>query len=64
VSSKQFWSSYGIEPDLTEVMADPLVHLVMRRDRIGQQDVWQAVAEARMRLSQRPARSARIETAA
>ncbi|MGF1607777.1 MAG: hypothetical protein ACFCUQ_00160 [Kiloniellales bacterium] len=64
MSSKQLWSSYGVEPDLTEVLSDPLVQLVMRRDGIGQEEVWQAVAQARARLAPSATRSLRIETAA
>ena len=40
----------GVEPPLDEVLADPIVHLVLRRDRIEVRDVVQYLNEARDRL--------------
>ena len=44
------WSEAGPEPKLGDVLADPIVHLVMRRDRLTPEDVWAAVHVARDRL--------------
>lgn len=38
---------YG-EPLLSDVMNDPLVHLVMKRDGLGPQDVWPVLLRARV----------------
>lgn len=62
--SKLLWSSYGVEPELSEVMRDPLVHLIMRRDGISQHEVWRAVGLARARLAQPVKQAPGIETAA
>ena len=40
----------GREPALDEVLADPLVHLVMRRDGVTQVALRRVVAEARAGL--------------
>lgn len=39
------------EPDLAEVMADPLVALVMRRDNLRPDVVWPVLRDAQNRLS-------------
>jgi hypothetical protein len=44
------WSEAGPEPELSDVLADPIVHLVMRRDRLTSEDVWFAVRVAQDRL--------------
>ena len=41
------WRHAGIEPAIDEMLADPIVLAVMRRDRIGEQDVRRAMAQAR-----------------
>ena len=41
------------EPEIDEVLSDPIVHLVMRRDRIGLAEVRAAVDGARRRLRAR-----------
>ena len=28
------WSSFGLEPAIDDVLADPLIHLVLKRDRL------------------------------
>ena len=60
--SKHRWATHGIEPDLHDLLADPVVELVMRRDGIVAGDVWAAVQRARSRLRQ--PRPAEIENAA
>jgi hypothetical protein len=44
------WSRAGVEPGLDELMNDPLVHLVMRRDHVAPPDVLKALARARGHL--------------
>jgi hypothetical protein len=44
----------GIEPRLDEVLADPLVHLVMARDRVGLAALQAVIADAQCRLRIRP----------
>jgi hypothetical protein len=39
-----------VEPALEEILSDPIVRLVMRRDRIARADVLAAVYAARARL--------------
>ncbi len=38
------------EPHIHEMMADPIVRLVMRRDNLGPADVWAAIDRARTAL--------------
>lgn len=40
------------EPTLEEVMADPLVHLLMRRDGLAPRDVWPLLRDVGLRLGQ------------
>ncbi|MBE0529293.1 MAG: hypothetical protein IH626_00610 [Rhodospirillales bacterium] len=40
----------GDEPTLDEMFADPIFHLLLRRDRLTLPDVLGAIAEARGRL--------------
>ncbi len=49
-AGKPDWSKAGIEPTLAEVMNDPIVHLVMRRDSLTSDEVWSVVNAARRRL--------------
>ncbi len=51
---KPDWSGAGIEPALADVMNDPLVHLVMRRDSLTPDQVWSVVNAARRRLKRAP----------
>ncbi|MCG8357213.1 MAG: hypothetical protein MI920_16750 [Kiloniellales bacterium] len=46
------------EPPLEEVMSDPLVRLVMRRDGLTTERVWAAVEVARAQLRELPGRRA------
>ncbi len=43
------WLGAGQEPDLAEVLADPLVHLVMRRDGVTPAALAAVIAAARAR---------------
>jgi hypothetical protein len=40
----------GVEPPLDELLVDPIVHLVLRRDHINVGDLTRYIAEARDRL--------------
>ena len=48
------WRRAGIELALQEVMAEPIVHLVMRRDRLTVDNVWAVVEEVRRRQADAP----------
>jgi hypothetical protein len=41
------------EPSLAEVLGDPLVHAILRRDGLTRQDLQQAIALGRRRLTAR-----------
>ena len=53
VRNAQPWSEAGDEPDLAEMMADPIVQLVMARDHLSRADVDSAVAFGRRQLRSR-----------
>jgi hypothetical protein len=50
VAGEKRWRDAGTEPDLAEVLADPVVHLVMRRDGVSPCQLRKVIAEARKRL--------------
>ncbi len=45
------------EPKLQDVMSDPIVHLVMRRDGLTSETVWAIIREASARLREQPERA-------
>lgn len=47
------WLTAGTEPSVSELLSDPIVHLVMRRDGIGPSHVKAAIERALDRLSGR-----------
>jgi hypothetical protein len=47
------WSEAGTEPDLAEVLSDPIVHLVMARDGLSRVDLERAVAFGQRQLRSR-----------
>ena len=49
---KKNWTEAGQEPSLNEVMADPIVKLVMARDNLKQDDVWRVVEQARENMEE------------
>jgi hypothetical protein len=57
------WRRAGAELALHEVMAEPIVHLVMRRDGLTPEDVWAVVEEVRRRQAGAPASPAATSTA-
>ena len=46
------------EPHLDEMLIDPIVRLVMRRDNLAAADVWDAIDRARANLRGRRRRGA------
>jgi hypothetical protein len=52
------WSQTGQEPALVEVLADPIIHLVMRRDGVTLAQLHGVIARARWALSVGPCRCA------
>jgi hypothetical protein len=54
----------GCEPSLDEVLADPLVHLVMRRDGVTPQALCGVIADARVGLRAASPASCRATRAA
>ena len=43
------WQEARLEPSLREIMSDPIVQAVMRRDGLTCQDVWRVIEAARRR---------------
>jgi len=41
------------EPTVEELVEDPIAHFLRRRDRIGKEDVWTVVKQARAALRRR-----------
>lgn len=54
------WLNTGTEPTVSELLSDPIVHLVMRRDGIGPSHVQAAIEQALDRLSGRSKTSVRL----
>jgi hypothetical protein len=46
------WSRPGVEPDLEDLINDPIVRLLMRRDNLVPADLLEVVAQARAHLGQ------------
>jgi len=44
------WLEAGREPALVDLLADPVVHLVMRRDGVSMSELCNHIAAARARL--------------
>jgi hypothetical protein len=57
------WRRAGVELALNEVMAEPIVHLVRRRDGLTPEDIWAVVEEVRRRHAEAPASPAATSTA-
>jgi len=47
---RQPYGVAGVEPDLCEMLADPLVHLVMRRDGVSPTALKAVILRARAKL--------------
>jgi hypothetical protein len=52
VAKARSWCA-GEEPALAEVMADPIVHLVMARDKLSWDDMERAIARGQRQLRSR-----------
>jgi hypothetical protein len=52
--SRDPWARAGIEPRLEEVLADPLVHQVMRRDGVTEPALRGVIGRAQARLRSAP----------
>ncbi len=49
------WRRGGVEPGIEELLTDPIVGLVLQRDRITLDDVWAVIYKARRERRVRPA---------
>lgn len=49
------WAQAGQEPSLKEMMADPIVAMVMARDNLQADDVWKVVEKAKERIEKNAA---------
>lgn len=47
------WGEAGVEPRLSDLLADPMIHQVMRRDGLKRADLEAAVAHGRAQLRRR-----------
>lgn len=52
------WLEPGEEPVLRDLLADPLLHLVMRRDGVSMTELCNHISQARVRLGFAPCRCA------
>jgi hypothetical protein len=50
---RRSWTMAGKEPRLAEVLADPIVHLVMRRDGVTEEKLLRVIAAAQAVLRSR-----------
>ena len=46
---QHYWIEGGIEPSLSELLADPIMHAVMRADGVRLQEVLSTIAQASRR---------------
>lgn len=49
------WSTSGIEPSLKDMMNDPIVTLILKRDNLEAKDVWETVESAKIAMRNRSA---------
>lgn len=49
------WAQAGEEPKLQDLMADPMVALIMARDNLKADDVWKVVEEAKQHFEKKAA---------
>ncbi|WP_147274825.1 hypothetical protein [Ferruginivarius sediminum] len=54
------WRDAGVEPPLEDILSDPIVGLVARRDGLSTGDIRSAVFQARNALSQRRSKGMRV----
>jgi hypothetical protein len=48
------WGRPGVEPQVEEIVHDPIVQLIMRRDRLTVAQIMATVTRARARLRSAP----------
>jgi hypothetical protein len=51
MSTYDYNESTGFEPSLHEVMNEPIVQLLMRRDHVRERDLWPMLRQTSERLS-------------
>ena len=44
----KLWRVGGVEPEVEELLTDPIVELILRRDKITLDDVWSAIRCVRL----------------
>ena len=50
MSPNRRWSKAGEEPDIAEILADPVVHAVVRRDSVSMAQLRGVIARAQAAL--------------
>ena len=55
---RQPWGRAGLEPSLSEALADPLVQTIMRRDGVAHVALESIIADARRRMHKATERAA------
>jgi len=46
------WMRSGEEPRLKDMLNDPIVELIMARDNLNANDIWQVVNQAKAQINQ------------
>lgn len=54
---KKHWATAGIEPSLAEILSDPILHQVMRRDRLSLDMIHSAIRRGQEALRRRAERT-------
>lgn len=54
---KKRWATAGVEPSLAEILSDPILHQVMRRDRLSPEAVRAAIRAGQEALRRRTERA-------
>jgi hypothetical protein len=50
---KNKWMHKGEEPLLNDLMRDPMIELVMKRDNLAAKDVWKVVINAKQQMDKK-----------
>ena len=53
IDTTRAWDEAGQEPQLADILSDPVVHLLMERDRLVRADVEAAIARGQRALRRR-----------
>jgi hypothetical protein len=51
MSNEKFYDRAGTEPELRDVLGDPLIHAVMRRDGVTEAELCLVIRTGRLRLA-------------